>query len=364
METGGSFVTNGTTSQYIGNNWDTWSAGVMQTVSVTPGTTYRFSFASKGRASSESSPAPSESGINMNVRAGIDPNGSGQWNDADIVWGASGSPHDNWQTFTVEATAAGNTITVFTSANFGVPGVNQCRQYLDTWYDNAQLVAAGPPPTNTPPPAPAATAPPAASPTALPSPTPEAEVAAETQPAATAEQAAETAPESAPQPAAVSGGTICVNAFHDENANGLRDADEGYMAGVTILLAGESAVVGQAISEGSATPTCFQGLEDGSFQVAQQLPGRLEMTTAGNVSVTASEGKTVLIEFGSRLLQEGAPLLSLTAEASEQAGAGEAGTAAESAQPEGFDPLAMSGLAVILLGALLLGVLVFYLLRR
>jgi hypothetical protein len=135
METGGGFVSGGVTSQYIGNNWDTWSAGVLQTVDATPGSTYRFSFAAKGRAANDSSPDPSDFGVNMNIRAGIDPNGSGLWNDADVVWGAAGSPHDAWQTFTVEVQATGDKITVFTSADLGVPGVNQCRQFLDTWYD-------------------------------------------------------------------------------------------------------------------------------------------------------------------------------------------------------------------------------------
>ena len=82
VETGGGFVAGGVTSQYIGNNWDTWSGGVLQTIEVTPGVTYRFTVSAKGRASNEGSPEPSDSGVNMNVRAGIDPNGSGQWNDA------------------------------------------------------------------------------------------------------------------------------------------------------------------------------------------------------------------------------------------------------------------------------------------
>jgi hypothetical protein len=181
LETGGGFVNGGVTSQYIGNNWDTWSAGVQQTVDATPGTTYRFSFAAKGRTANDSSPDPSDTGVNMNIRAGIDPNGSGVWNDADVVWGAAGSPHDAWQTFTVEVQATGDKITVFTSADLGVPGVNQCRQFLDTWYDNAELVAVSevPPPAPTQPPAPAATQPPAPTPTALPQPTTEPEAPAE-----------------------------------------------------------------------------------------------------------------------------------------------------------------------------------------
>ena len=105
VETAAGFVRAGAASQYIGNNWDTWSGGVYQTVSATPGTTYRFSFYGRGRGTNEASPAASESSLQMNMRAGIDPNGGGAWNDADVVWGGAGSPHDTWQQFSVEATA-------------------------------------------------------------------------------------------------------------------------------------------------------------------------------------------------------------------------------------------------------------------
>jgi hypothetical protein len=342
METGTDLIADGATSQYIGNNWDTWSAGVMQTVDATPGETYRFAFTAKGRATSEPAPAPSEYGINMNIRAGIDPNGSGLWNDEDIVWSAVGSPHDAWQTFIIEATATGDKITVFTSADFGVPGVNQCRQFLDTWYDNAVLVVAGENLAATPSPAPEGTQPPDTTPPASTEPTSEPPV--ETVPGA--------------------GGTICVNAFHDENANGLLDDNEGYMAGVTMVVAGEANVVGQAISDGSETPTCFQSLSEGSYQVAQQLPGRLEMTTASNALVAASDNHTILVAFGSRIRQDDASESTGSEGSTEEAGQGESETDGEATPDEGFDPLILIGLGILLLGVALLGLLLFFLLRR
>jgi hypothetical protein len=158
----------------------------------------------------------------------------------------------------------------------------------------------------------------------------------------------------------VVGGTICVNAFHDENANGLRDENEGYMAGITIVVASESAVVGQAISDGSETPTCFQGLSQGAYQVAQQLPGRLEMTTAGNALVATTDDHTTTVVFGSRIRQDNAPVQQPSAEGETQ------GEAPVETTPDegGFSPVALSGLAVILVGILLLGLLLFFLLRR
>ncbi len=304
METEGAFVNNAIASQYIGNNWDTWGGGVYQTVAVTPGTTYRFSYYAKGRTTSEKSPAASETGINMNIRAGIDPNGGGQWLDSDVVWGPSSSPHDNWQQFSVEATATGDKMTVFTSADLGVVGSNQCRQFLDTWYDSAELVAVGAAPAPTSPPAPAATAPPAPpASTAVPQPTATAEAAptAETQPTNEPEEIAEAPPE---QPS--TGATICVNAFHDINANGRYDPGEEFMAGVTITVASQNAIVGNVISDGSENPKCFFNLEPGRYQVAQQVPANLEMTSAANVAIEAAGDNTVIVAFGSKV--RGAPI--------------------------------------------------------
>ncbi len=326
METGGEFINDGATSQYIGNNWDTWSAGVMQTVAVTPGETYRFTFYAKGRTTNEPSPAPSQPSINMNVEAGIDPNGSGLWNDTDVIWSAAASPHDAWQAFSVEATATGDQITVFTSADLGVPGVNQCRQYLDTWYDSAELIATGQPPAE------GATPPPEAVPTEI--------------------------PDAPAEPVPGDGGTVCVNAFHDENGNGLIDGNEGFMAGVTMLVAGDSGVAGQAISDGSPTPTCFQSLQAGPYQVAQQLPGRLEPTTASNAVVNATDNHTVLVAFGSRIRQDDASTPSDPADSTEP-GQDEGDTAGE-----GTDPLILIGLGILLLGVVLLGLLLYLLLRR
>jgi hypothetical protein len=301
METNGEFVHNAIASQYIGNNWDTWGGGVSQTVDVTPGTTYRFSFFAKGRTTSEQSPAPSEAGINMNIRAGIDPNGGGQWYDGDVVWGSAASPHDNWQQFSVETTATGDKMTVFTSADLGVPGVNQCREFLDAWFDNAELVAVGAAPPPTAPPAPAATAVPVNTPLPQPTSTTEVSPTEEPQPTEESESVAEAPPEQS-----TAGATICVNAFHDVNANGLQDTNEGFMADVTFTVASQNAIVGNVISDGSENPKCFYNLEAGRYQVAQQVPANLQMTSAANVAVEASVDNTVGVGFGSRV--RGAPV--------------------------------------------------------
>lgn len=355
-------VVDGSLSQHIGNQFDTWHAGVMQTVSVNPGSTYRFTFSALGRASNDQYPAPSDAAVNLGVRAGIDPNGSGLWYDSDVVWGGAGSPHDqgnqaNWQQFSVEATATGNTMTVFTSANLA--GANQCRAHLDVWFDNAQLVEAGPPPTNTPAPQPTSPPPPPVTNTPVPpTATVTPDVTATNTPIPTEE------PTNTPEPP--EGGIICVNAFADENANGQHETTEGSMAGVTFTIVREGEVVGEGISTGPES-VCFEGLEPGSYQVAQTVPPTLEMTTGASAEISLSEGQTVRIEFGARLRVEEEVSVepgSTTTVDSEAELVEESLSSDAEESGIGSSLLAVSGLAALFLGVIMLGVLIFLLLRQ
>jgi hypothetical protein len=355
VETGSGFVRDGAASQYVGNNWDTWGGGVYQTIPATAGTTYRFSFYGRGRGSNESSPAASESGLQMNMRAGIDPNGSGTWNDSDVVWGAAGSPHDAWQQFSVQATAAGNQITVFTSANWGVTGVNQCRQFMDTWYDAAEVVAQTPPTAVPPTAAPTQTQ---ATPTFAPGPT----GAVPTE--AAAATLAATLTQAAPTTTVTAGSSsICANAFLDANGNGLHDADEGYVAGVTLTVAQGNAVIGQAVSTGAETPICFDNLAAGTYQAGQSLPSALEMTTQANATVDVGQGQTVGLEFGSRLRTATAePTPTSTTDVAASPTTIAAGDQTGTGGGPGW--LAYLGIGAVLIGIILLGVLLFVVLRR
>jgi len=351
VETGSALIRDGATSQYIGNNWDTWSGGVYQTVPATPGTTYRFTFFGRGRGSNEPSPAPSENGLQINMRAGIDPNGSGLWSDADVVWSSFGSPHDQWQEFAVEATATGNQITVFTSANWAVTGINQCRQFLDTWYDAAQLVALTPP-TSVPP---TAGPPTEVPPTAIPAATD----VIPTEPAAATIAAALT-PVSTATPAGSA--TICVNAFLDANSNGLHEADEDYIAGVTLTVAQGNTIIGQAVSEGREIPICFGNLPAGTYQVGQMVPPALEMTTQASATVSVAEGQTIGLEFGSRPRAEATSVAEMTP--TEAVLASTATPAPATGSGGGPDWLVFLGLGAILIGIALLGALLYMILRR
>lgn len=364
-ELNGALISDGAASQHIGNQYDTWHAGVMQNVTVTAGSRYRFTFWARGRASNDQFPAPSDTSVNLGVRAGIDPNGSGVWSDGDVVWGGSGSPHDNWQQFSVEATASANTITVFIAANLG--GAGQCRAHLDVWFDNAALVEAGPPPTNTPPPQPTSPPPPPVTNTPVP---PTATPTSEVPPTETPEPATEV-PTEAPTdtPVPVQGGAICLNAFSDANANGLHEAAEGYMAGVTFTIAQNDQVLTQGVSQGTSTPICFESIPAGSYQVAQIVPRTLEMTTAASITIDVTDGETIGLEFGSRVKPAEEATQAVSANATTEAAAtatSGAVTIVESNDDEGgrFDVLALVGLGILALAVLLLGVLIVVLVRQ
>jgi hypothetical protein len=349
-------ILDGQRSQHVGNQFDTWHGGVMQTISVTPGTTYRFSFSARGRASNEQYPAPSDSVVNLGVRAGIDPEGRGLWYQG-VVWGGAISPHDNWQTAVVNVTAVSDKITVYAQADLS--GANFCRAHLDVWFDKAELVAAAPPATNTPLPPPPPPPQPVATNTPLPPPstnTPEVPPTETPIPTATATATAEP-----PQ-----GGTICVNAFSDVNANGVQDSTEGYMAGVTFTLARDNQIVGQAIAGGTDKAICFEALPPGSYQIAQVIPAALELTTAANATIDIQAGQAVELKFGSRIRSQpevsADPPLSGEVQPTLVVPTAVAVTT-DSAAPR-LSLGAISGLLAILFAIVLLGALIFVLLRQ
>lgn len=358
-ETNGALVHSGGASQHVGMQWDTWHAGVFQTVSVTPGSTYRFTVWAYSHGGSKGVFDGSDGDMNSQVQVGIDPNGSGLWYEGDVVWSGKINPLDGWQQVSVEATATGDKVSVYTSANWGIPGANQCRAHIDTWFDSAELVEVGPPPTSTPVPQPTSPPPPPATSTPIPQAT--ATTAAEPT-AAPTEEIAQVEPTAEPTAEMVSGGTICVNAFADTNGNGVKDADEGYMGNVTFTVAQGTQAIGQAISTGTPNPVCFEGLAAGDYQIAQTVPDPLEMTTASNATLTVADGQTIGIEFGSRIrTDEGT-----TEDATDGTTEGE-----PTAEPENGDGdsesnplLAFSGIFMLIVGFLLLGGIVLVVLSR
>jgi len=127
----------GPSSQGIGIQYKPWHGGVMQTVSVAPGTRLRFSVWARAFISLDDLPNPSFGGWKPNFQVGIDPEGKGLWYDPDIVWSAPVNVLDQWVQVSVEATAgASGKVTVFVSAN--MTGQMPLK-HNDAWFDDAKL---------------------------------------------------------------------------------------------------------------------------------------------------------------------------------------------------------------------------------
>ncbi len=316
-----------------------YNAGLFQRVGATPGARYRFTIWG------HSLTRPSG---NVQMQIGIDPNGGGDPFSSSIVWSGVLVPMGTYQQFTVEATAAGNEITVYLRAAPDYP-VEQS----ETYWDTASLTVVGQAaPTNTPPAGgssggtsggssgvPAGSIQPA-------TPLPDGSVVHVVQPGetligiavtynVTLEQLRQlnnlqtdmvfvgqrlliseplpptpttppptptTAPEvaeAATQQAAlqVTNGTICIMSYSDLNANGIREPEEPKQAGITFLVNDSTGTVGTYTTNGLDEPYCFTELASGNYTVSWTADGftpTTEQTWVANVS----QGSTVSREFG------------------------------------------------------------------
>jgi hypothetical protein len=116
-----------------------------------------------------------------------------------------------------------------------------------------------------------------------------------------------TATQIAPSPTPVEGtGQICGLLFEDSNGNAQLDSTEPALAGgqVSIAdagggLAGESTT--QAEPAGAdLTGSCFDGLEQGDYNVSAAVPEGFNPTTSMNAPVRLQPGETKYVEFGAQ----------------------------------------------------------------
>ncbi len=344
-------VRTGWQAQGIGVRYTPWHGGVMQTVSVAPGTRVRLTAWGRVHASNEDFPAPSDTSVEARMQVGIDPEGNGIWYQG-VTWSGQINPHDVWQSVSVEVTAgAAGRVTVYLSANFA----GYSRSHLDVKWDDVVLEAVAAPtptpvpqPTSPPPPPPPPTA--AATNTPLPTSTPEptATPADTPTPSATPEPTATATPET---------GTICVITFDDPNRNGLQDGIEGGISGVTITLFDGHQIVGTQVSDALAGQICFADITPGPYQVLQAVPASREATTVDQVSLDLYSGEIKQVLFGSVAATPPDEVASATSapgtgeetEQPEEAAASESGGLVETL-------IAVSGIVILVVAAALVGV--------
>jgi LysM repeat protein len=133
-------------------------AGIYQQVSgITPGSVVQFSIYLQAWSTNENI-GPSQNTQNMNLRIGIDPTGGTNAFAPSVIWGAPGNSFDAWTLFTLQATAQGSSVTVFTRST-----PYWAVQHNDVYMDDASLVVVGADSGGVSAP-PAATQPPASNP--------------------------------------------------------------------------------------------------------------------------------------------------------------------------------------------------------
>jgi LysM repeat protein len=130
--------TGGNAQKYF-SFFSTHLAGVYQQVTgVTPGQAYRFTVHVMTWSTNQDKGFTSAIQPAMGVQIGIDPNGSTDPFNANIVWSQSQNAFDVWNLIGVETTARSSTITVFTRS-----WPQLALQHNDVYLDDASLFAVG-----------------------------------------------------------------------------------------------------------------------------------------------------------------------------------------------------------------------------
>ena len=107
--------------------------------------------------------------------------------------------------------------------------------------------------------------------------------------------------EDSAEEAAPTTGTICVAAFDDQNADGVRDnATEGLQADAAITIFRGGSTVTTHITDGSSEPYCFENLAPATYQVQIFPPADYQPTTSPSWAVSVAEGAQISVAFGTR----------------------------------------------------------------
>lgn len=158
-------IRSGSTAGQYFSFYRTHKAGFWQQVSVPANSNVVFTIWGQAWVSNEDS-GTSDHNAPINMRIGIDPTGGTNPYAGTVVWSATLQPYDAYQQFSVQATAQGGTVTVFTYSAPSYP-----MKHNDVYWDDASLTVGGagspapaPAPSPAPAPAPAPAPPPSTGP--------------------------------------------------------------------------------------------------------------------------------------------------------------------------------------------------------
>jgi LysM repeat protein len=296
----------------------------------------------------------------MHLRVGIDPTGGTNAFSPNVVWSREVDSFDHWTQYSVDAVAQGDAITVFTHSR--PEWTDDPRNNNDVYVDDATLtVIATPQPTTPTPdsgkaqvaavPAPAQPQPQSYVVKPQQGQRPDGSVVhivqsgdtlfgmalaygvtvddivqlnniqpgqflqigqeviikGPTQPAPAAAPKAAVAPPpapvggvAAPPPAASAPSGLCVQAFNDQNSDGIYDSDEDLVSDIQFAVIAGTVPVITYTTDGVNEPYCFTGLAPRAYTVRAQLPKNYVATTDEQVGVALASGQTANISFGVR----------------------------------------------------------------
>jgi hypothetical protein len=93
--------------------------------------------------------------------------------------------------------------------------------------------------------------------------------------------------------------SVCVLAFHDRDANTVRDAEnEELLPNAKFTLADASGVLQEYTSDGISEPYCFTGLAPGAYRVSQDAPPGYASSGPAEWPAALSEDTTLELPFG------------------------------------------------------------------
>lgn len=380
------------------------TAGVWQRVTVP--TNARLTFSAWGQAwSSDQDDPVSINPTSVNMRVGIDPLGGSSPFAAGIVWTAPQNPYDAYAYFEVQATAQGETVSVFLLAQ---PA--ERRKHNDFYWDEASLVVTGV--GAAAPAAPSGNSGNSSSSTspssfvAGPTPTPNADglilitvqpgdtmwaiaaragialdaflalnpgltrdsfiqvgeqyiigqaapATATPEPTATLLPEATTAPTEEPgtQVAALPvGGTLCLQAFADTNQNGIKDDSEARQAGVVFTIMAGEQIISQYLTDGSSEPYCLEGMVAGSYGVSRSFLANEVSTKGAEQVLMLTEGGRIDLDWGSYVDESTVAAAAVAAQVAESDAAASPSTTTTNVEnePVRWLPFLLIGLALLL----------------
>jgi hypothetical protein len=96
-------------------------------------------------------------------------------------------------------------------------------------------------------------------------------------------------------------GEICVLLFLDVNGNARLDQGEESLAGGQVSIAEPSgSIAGETTTTADPESYCFQGMQNGDYNVSAAAPQDYNPTTAMNVPIRLTPGEVKYIEFGAQ----------------------------------------------------------------